>query len=473
MTYSLGGLALIALVTAAAVVAFTPAPDADPLRVALAARVGLDGPLADSLRALPPDDLSPVERAALAGLGAERAVWVDGERVDLHEAVVPFYRARGLRAAWADPAVRDTALFALRDALHDGLDPADYRAEPLAALARALDAREETPAADTLAATFELALTDALFRYAEHAQGSRTDPVALYSHLGMKPRARRDAPADLAAALGAGTPEAVAQALAGLQPPHPEYRALRVALRRALDGTGPDSVSADLLRLNLERWRWMPDDLGDLHVLVDVPGYRMWVREADTTAAPEASGARVFRSVEHMDVVVGLPGRWQTPVMTDTMETIVFSPTWIVPASIQRESYGRVVPGLVKDPGPGNPMGRAKFLFPNDQAIYIHDTNSKWGFKREVRALSHGCVRAADPEAFAAAILTRTNGWAADDVAERFTGPWRTESVRVGATLPVHLTYFTAWADANGTVRLSPDVYRRDAALADALGLTL
>ena len=470
LTYSLG--ALVALMGAAAIgtLAFSPDPDADPLRVALAAQVGVDGPLADSLGALAPEDRSPFEQAALDGMDAEGAVWLSGERVELHPDVLPLYRARGLRPAWDARAVRDTALHVLAQSALDGLDPADYRAGPLAEAARAMDTRESRPATDTLGAAFELALTDALFRYAEHAQGSRTDPVALYGHLGMDARKGQDAAAALGAALDAGTPEAIAQALEGFQPPHAQYRALRAALGRALRGAGPDSVSADLLRLNMERWRWMPDALGETHVLVDVPGYRLWVRERDTTAASGAGGP-AFRDVEEMVVVVGKPGRWQTPVMTDTMEVIEFSPQWIMPASIQRESYGRVVPGRTQSPGPRNPMGRAKFLFPNDQAIYVHDTNSKWGFTREYRALSHGCVRAGDPEAFARAILSRTNGWTADEVAERFTGPWRSERVKVEKTLPVHLTYFTAWPEPDGSIRLSSDVYRRDATLARALGL--
>lgn len=472
LTYSLGGLLALGIVSAGAVFALSPSRSASATDLALASRVGVDPVLADSLAALAPEDLDDLSTAALAGslmsADAERVAWLGEQRIVLHEDVVPFYHSRPLGTLWDDRATRDTLLHTLRESALDGFDPETYHATALTNLSRSLDAREPSSGileADTVAADFDLVLTDALFRYADDAAGGRTDPVELYAHLSMTAREAPTVADDLGAALDAVAPAvAVADLARGLQPQHSGYRNLRTALGRVLDGSAPDSLSADLLRLNLERWRWLPNDLGDIHVMVDVPGYRAWIRERDSTR---------FTDSFEMDVVVGLPGRWQTPVMTDTMETIVFSPNWVIPASIQMESYGRVTPGRQQDPGPGNPMGRAKFLFPNDQAIYIHDTNSKWGFTRETRALSHGCVRAADPRDFATEILTRTNDWTVDEVHERFEGPWRTESVSIEGTLPVHLTYFTAWADDDGTVTVWKDVYSRDQKLADALGLTL
>ena len=454
---SSGGLLLLAALAGTATLAFqTPPPD--PTLVGLAARVGVDSTARDSLARVAPDELGLVARTALEADATPPAVWIGGEPIVLHPSVVPLYHARRLAPAWSDRASRDTLLHALRASAAHGLDPDAYRADALTRLARALDARENVQLdADTAAADLDLALTDALFRYADDVRGARVNPTDLYRHLWADHRA--DAPTGLADVLGEAP--SVAAWIESLPPPHPGYRRLRDALARNLDGTGPDSVSADLLRLNLERWRSLPRDLGERHVWVDVPGYHAQLRED-------------YAPVFEMKVVVGKPGRWQTPVMTDTMETIVFSPTWIMPASIQREQYGYVRRGgRVQPPGPRNPMGRAKFLFPNNQAIYIHDTNSKRGFSREYRALSHGCVRAADPRDFATAILTRTNDWTEDAVAEKFQGRWRPQTVVLEDTLPVHLTYFTAWAAPDGTVRTSPDVYRRDAALAQALGLTL
>ena len=173
-----------------------------------------------------------------------------------------------------------------------------------------------------------------------------------------------------------------------------------------------------------------------------------------------------------MNVVVGRR-TWATTVMSDTMTQIVFNPTWTIPPSIQREQYGSYQGRMVRQPGPGNPLGRAKFLFPNEHAIYIHDTNARSGFAREVRTLSHGCVRAEHPDRLAAALLGRTNGWAAEEVEAIWRGPWRERPVTLDAPVPVHLVYFTAWVTPDGAVTTYDDVYGLDAPLAEALGLVL
>ena len=218
------------------------------------------------------------------------------------------------------------------------------------------------------------------------------------------------------------------------------------------------------MQLNLEKWRWLPRDLGDLHVWVNVPRFELALRERGTDGWDEAIRFRA---------VVGAQD-WQTPSFTDTLETVVFNPTWTVPASIQRESYGRVRGRVVRPPGPGNAMGRVKFLFPNKHAVYVHDTPTKWAFDVDDRARSHGCVRAGDPEGLARELLTRTNGWDPERVAAIFRGRWRgPDPHRVDVTVPVHLVYFTAEVDADGTLQVWDDVYGRDGTLADALGLEL
>ena len=234
------------------------------------------------------------------------------------------------------------------------------------------------------------------------------------------------------------------------------------ATRAALNRRQPETIPA--LALNLERWRWLPDSLGRLHVLVNIPAFEMTVREQ---TAPRARYTEVFRS----RVVVGQPS-WATPVFSDTMETVVFNPTWMMPASIQIESYGRLRPDrALRQPGPGNALGRVKFLFPNRHAVYLHDTPSKWGFTAERRALSHGCVRVGDPPGLARTLLTRTNGWDTARVDSVITGPWTLRPVTLDRPVLVHIAYFTASADPAGRVTTYADVYRRDARLAEALGL--
>lgn len=232
--------------------------------------------------------------------------------------------------------------------------------------------------------------------------------------------------------------------------------------RTVLNRRQADRVA--LLRLNLERWRWLPDSLGALHVWVNLPTFEIVVREQAAAGWTDALRSRA---------VIGQRS-WKTPVFSDTMETIVFNPTWMMPASIQIESYGRLRPDrALRPPGPGNALGRAKFLFPNPHAVYIHDTPSKWAFTVDDRARSHGCVRAGDPRDLAVALLTRTNGWTAEQVDAAITGPWVLQSVPLDRPVPVHLVYFTATADVSGLVTVYDDVYGHDAPLADALGLPL
>ncbi|PAP76630.1 L,D-transpeptidase family protein [Rubrivirga marina] len=284
--------------------------------------------------------------------------------------------------------------------------------------------------------------------------------VRLRDRLGIETDlSEAEAPAQFDAALG--------DALRRLQ----RARGLRATGR--LDGPTRDVLNVrrpeliPLLALNLERWRWLPADLGDLHVWVNVPRFELAVRERAPGAGPSDDWAEATRFV----TVVGARD-WQTPAFTDTLETIVFNPTWIVPASIQRESYGYVKGFVERGPGPGNAMGRVKFLFPNDHAVYVHDTPTKWAFGVDDRARSHGCVRAGDPEALARALLPRTNGWTEEQVSDIFNGSWwPTQWVQVEKTVPVHLVYFTAEVDPNGRLRVYDDVYGRDGRLADALGL--
>lgn len=232
--------------------------------------------------------------------------------------------------------------------------------------------------------------------------------------------------------------------------------------RTALN-TRPTASIVPLLQLNMERWRWLPEDLGDFHVLANIPSFDLAVRERDGD-----------RFVEHlrMATVVGKRA-WETPVFSDTMTQVIFNPTWTIPASIQRESYGSYRGLMVRQPGPGNPMGRVKFRFPNNLGIYIHDTNSRWAFSRDRRAYSHGCIRAHEPDRLAEEILIRSNEWTPEEVRARFDGPWRLEDVELNRPVPVHIVYFTAWVDESGLLQTYGDVYGHDERLAEALGIEL
>ena len=237
---------------------------------------------------------------------------------------------------------------------------------------------------------------------------------------------------------------------------------------------------------NMERLRWLPKNLGERHVFVNQAAFEVNVMD---------HGASVWKS----RVVVGKP-MTQTYAFSDQISTVVFNPTWGVPASIIINEYGpksRRDPGYLdrngfvvtdlsgnqvssssvdwwgmgKNPkfgvqqpaGAGNALGELKFLFPNAHDIYMHDTPSKELFASNMRAFSHGCVRVQNPREFAQALL----GWDAAKVAANIE-QGDSHSVALPQKVPVHLTYFTAWADAGGTIHYYDDIYGRDASLQKA-----
>jgi murein L,D-transpeptidase YcbB/YkuD len=244
----------------------------------------------------------------------------------------------------------------------------------------------------------------------------------------------------------------------------------------ALNGAG--TVSKDDIIANMERWRWEPNDLGDFHVEVNIPQFTVWIMKDG-------------EPVHSTRVVVGRPTN-MTPVFSDEIEDIVVNPYWNVPPSIATNeikphlianpgyldsqnmemlSGGKVVNASAIDwtttninnfhirqkPGGANALGQIKFLFPNDQDIYLHDTPSKSLFARAYRAYSHGCVRVQDPMDFAGALLA-TNPDLSENKLRAMFGD-KEKWVPLKHHIPVHLMYFTLRVDADGTIRSYSDVY--------------
>ena len=251
-----------------------------------------------------------------------------------------------------------------------------------------------------------------------------------------------------------------------------------------------------LLIANMERARWLPRDLGRRHLIVNIPEYRLHLYEDG-------------RQTGAMDVVVG-DREHHTPLMADRMEYMAVNPFWNVPPSIvaaeiapavQRGgvaylrrnnmevvlrydaqetlnphgvNWAQAARGnprfLIRQrPGPQNSLGQIKFMFPNPNAIYLHDTPAKALFDNSLRAESHGCVRVARPMDLAQWVLkggTKTR----DDV-EAALDSRETQDIALPATLPVYLHYFTAWPEDGGAIQYSADVYERDAPLMEKLGL--
>jgi murein L,D-transpeptidase YcbB/YkuD len=254
-------------------------------------------------------------------------------------------------------------------------------------------------------------------------------------------------------AIAAGKPRAF---LESLLPTDARY----VALREALSQTD-DQASRDRLRANMERWRWMPRDLGQDYLYVNVPSYQLKVVNG---------GA----AVSTYTVIVGAKDT-PTPQLAGPASSLVVNPWWNVPQSIVKSSNLRPGRGgfvfkanadgsmsVRQPPGPKNSLGRIKINLINDQAIYLHDTPAKGAFTRDARALSHGCIRVKDIDQLAAELVDAS---ADDGTLDSALARTQTATVQLGKTWQVYLVYFTADTDDAGQVVALSDPYGRDAGL--------
>ena len=326
----------------------------------------------------------------------------------------------------------------------EGLTPDDYNVDALRA---AVNARQQGPALDALANASALRLAH------DFADGRIEDKAQFDWHI---------APPVDANLIASGLNDALdrdrlGQWLRGLLPDNDQYRALRAAYA---DARGDEPLRAQL-RANLERWRWMPRDLGDRYIYVNVPSYRLSVMNDGI----EEAG---------YNVVVGSP-KTPTPQLALHAQSVVANPTWTVPQSILKTgglrgkgfTYTRNGDGSVRAvqaPGPTNALGRIKIDMPNPHAIYLHDTPNRSVFSRENRALSHGCVRVQNIQELAALLQ------GGDGLGEALATPAKTRVFQLEKSVPVYLVYFTAQAEADGTIRYIGDPYGRDQALLQRLG---
>jgi len=252
------------------------------------------------------------------------------------------------------------------------------------------------------------------------------------------------------------------------------------------------------LRVNMERWRWLPQDLGEEYILVNIAGYYMDVVQSGHT-------------IMQQRVIVGRPYR-QTPVFTGNMTYLVLNPSWEVPNSLavqdqlpqirqdlayldrmgfsvlqgwgaeerrvnpEEIDWARLGPRnfpyrLRQRPGPVNALGQAKFMFPNRHNVYLHDTPARGLFAQSDRAFSSGCIRVEDPIALTNWLLNgegRPSVMSGERIRSILAQDQET-TVRLGRALPVHLLYWTSWVDEQGQIQYRRDLYQRDARLLQAL----
>ncbi len=236
----------------------------------------------------------------------------------------------------------------------------------------------------------------------------------------------------------------------------------------ALAGASPSRIEAEIIA-NMERWRWMPRDLGATRIEVNIPDF-------------EASVVANGTVVERHRVVVGKE-KTPTPIFSDEMRYLIVNPYWNVPPSIIKneltsssgqlirhgyESFYRNGQLFVRQPpGEKNALGRIKFMFPNAYSVYMHDTPARALFGESRRAYSHGCVRVDDPFRFAERVLG--NGWTEARLRKLIGGKER--YVTLPKALPVHIQYFTAYVDAAGELQTREDIYGYSRRVRAALGL--
>lgn len=294
------------------------------------------------------------------------------------------------------------------------------------------------------------------------------------------------------------------QAKNGIEPTGSLTGRTRSALNGAEAPRPAFGSEAQRLIVNMERWRWMPEDMGDLHVWDNVPEFQTRV-------------VKRGQLIHQAKIVVGRP-ETQTALFSANMRYIVFGPEWGVPDSIKvkellpflrpnsdgggffgmgggtdtrvlqrhnlRVSYnGRPVDPsqidftqvdirrytFIQPAGPTNVLGGIKFRFPNKHDIYMHDTSQRELFEKTVRAFSHGCIRVQNPGRLAEILLEEDKGWSAAHVRGLLAQGGNNE-VTLTKQIPVHITYFTAMVDADGRVQSFGDLYGHDNRVASALG---
>ena len=257
----------------------------------------------------------------------------------------------------------------------------------------------------------------------------------------------------------------IAAALNGLLPTHPQYAALKAALAVT---PASDTAERDRIRLNMDRWRWLPRDLGQKYIIVNVPSFHATLVE---------DGANRWKQR-------AIAGKLSTPTpQLSAMATgVILNPWWEVPKSIEKEAAGKK--GFValkgpdgsiqrwrQPPGPTNALGQLKFVMPNSKAIYLHDTNARSRFNDSVRALSHGCVRTQHVVDLATLLLGDDNGpWTADKVQSTLASK-KTVQANFVKPVPVYIVYFSQAALLDGKIVDYKDMYGRDPKAVAALNM--
>jgi murein L,D-transpeptidase YcbB/YkuD len=288
-------------------------------------------------------------------------------------------------------------------------------------------------------------------------------------------------PIDVALAKALSTHD-IDGALSGLEPKHPDYAALKSELAKT---PASDTAKIGLLRVNLDRWRWMPQSLGEKHLLANVPEYMVRVNTYG-------------RNIAAYRVIVGKKDT-ATPQLSANAVGIVVHPPWVLPQSIIRQEVGPLIArnpaaarargyvwtgsgktlSVVQKPGPTAALGQLKIDMPNGESIFLHDTPNKSLFANNPRAYSHGCLRTDRAYELGILLSLIQSGERLDDVSVRekiaedlvtLIRAGKTEKYPFKESIPVHIGYFTMATAGGKALQSFPDLYGRDAAVLAAFG---
>ena len=430
------------------------------------------------------------ERAAPAAIDLIRSklrdpsLGIKADPADL-AAVQAFYLDSSATPLWITDmglsARGQSALFEIEKADDWGLDAAAFELPPAGNLPSGPDDEAAT----------EITLDLAILKYARFARGGRLNPRELSAVFDQAPPLR-DPKTVLMEIAAARAPDIYLQSL---HPKHEQFVRLREALLR-MRGEGSNAVKAGDQRrrivLNMERWRWMPADLGPMYVWSNTPEFMLHVVK---------NGKIIFADKTQVGTATD-----PTPVFSADMTTIVFNPEWTAPVSVlvksllprlRRGNYSildkyafsvsyqgnPVNPTKIdwsrvnirdftftQKPGPMSNLGKVKFLLPNHHDVLLHDTFDarRKVFQQPMRAVGYGCVRMENPQQFAEVLLAEDKGWSAIEVNDLWEHSVNS-SVSLEGKVPVHLTYFTAVVDDTGNVARFADIYGLDKKLAMAL----
>ncbi|MEO7654577.1 MAG: L,D-transpeptidase family protein [Sphingomicrobium sp.] len=338
-----------------------------------------------------------------------------------------------------DPVNAQDLVYYIRQVAADGLDPAFYDPEGLEAAIRTGNPAIISPAAtqrfNALSSDLALGHVRKSARIGWHIVDKDLDSAAQDTLLRTALFTRR-----------------MGDVLNGLLPTHPQYASLKSALEMT---PVTEAAKRDRIRLNMDRWRWLPRELGNKYVIVNVPGFHATLVENGVNRWKHKAIAGATKT--------------PTPQLAVLATGVMLNPWWEVPPSITGEVAGK--PGYVKSsdgsrwrqpPGPRNALGQMKFVMYNPQNIYLHDTNARSRFSSRMRALSHGCIRTENIHDLAMELLADDGGeWTPDKVQAQIDSG-KTKQVNFVKPVPVYIVYFSAAGLNDGRIVDYEDLYGRD-----------